>query len=636
MPTYYTDNVLGNDANLGTTPGAGNAWKTIEKGLATLVSGDTLMIASGTYPEDSAGSGQLKLRGQGITLQGTSGVAADVIIKGLNHATTSIAQTASITGSTFKNVTFSAQGTQVNTLNLLCAQQSTNVLFTNCAVIANNVTGAFGVIFTSSAATTNSYTFTNCSFTKVNATGTSGNPFACTVSATDNMTLVMNNCTGSAASGQTIWLDGGGSGTFTVNGGTFTGSAPSNSCFLFGRDSGVGLGCHGSITGATVIATGDHALEFGDHSTCVGTGNIVVGQNYGMVFKNAQSCIFTGNTVTNNTANAAVLLKGGTGNIVAGNTLISSAGPCVKNWDSGGGPVPADAFCNYSCQVKNNRLILTGTASYMDWQQLNGNGDPVDGGGNVVDFNNIYYNGIAQNFGTVNGVTPLTTLTALRGAWNTVVIDTGFDLNTVVSTSATTTTTVMALPYTATGAVLYTTIVNNYGLYWNNSTSAFEVFTPAHWPLYGILTTEYPLGSYYYSATVPVNLPRGSYWYTTFLQTSYFAQVFDTPIRIRERLNWSGIFRFMDDFPARKNTVLNNFTFEMFDLAGASAPGMTVSALRSIARGAYTPCDNPVGSVGGGTYAINFSAADFAGDVVQVKFTAVGCRDTVVTFILQS
>lgn len=50
MTTYYIDSAIGNDANPGTAPGAGNAWATIGHALATIAPGDICYVkASATY-----------------------------------------------------------------------------------------------------------------------------------------------------------------------------------------------------------------------------------------------------------------------------------------------------------------------------------------------------------------------------------------------------------------------------------------------------------------------------------------------------------------------------------------------------------------------------------------------------------
>lgn len=72
MATYYTDWAVGNDGNLGTSEGAGNAWKTINKALDTVVAGDTVYVkATGPYLEtayiDTAGTASLTITLEGYT-----------------------------------------------------------------------------------------------------------------------------------------------------------------------------------------------------------------------------------------------------------------------------------------------------------------------------------------------------------------------------------------------------------------------------------------------------------------------------------------------------------------------------------------------------------------------------------------
>lgn len=60
MTTYYVDTAVGNDANAGTSEGAGNAWATIQKALDTVAADDHVYIkATGNY----AGGNLLKTAG---------------------------------------------------------------------------------------------------------------------------------------------------------------------------------------------------------------------------------------------------------------------------------------------------------------------------------------------------------------------------------------------------------------------------------------------------------------------------------------------------------------------------------------------------------------------------------------------
>ena len=52
MTTYYVDGAVGNDGNLGTSEGAGNAWATLGHAFSSIAAGDKIWIkASATYDE---------------------------------------------------------------------------------------------------------------------------------------------------------------------------------------------------------------------------------------------------------------------------------------------------------------------------------------------------------------------------------------------------------------------------------------------------------------------------------------------------------------------------------------------------------------------------------------------------------
>lgn len=77
MATYYVDGAVGNDANAGTSEGAGNAWATIDKAMNTVAAGDKVWVkASATYSEmatmDTAGAA-----GSPITFEGYTSTVGD-------------------------------------------------------------------------------------------------------------------------------------------------------------------------------------------------------------------------------------------------------------------------------------------------------------------------------------------------------------------------------------------------------------------------------------------------------------------------------------------------------------------------------------------------------------------------------
>ena len=55
MPTYYVDGAVGNNENLGTSEGAGNAWATISYAVSQVSAGDQVWVKGGTdYTETTA------------------------------------------------------------------------------------------------------------------------------------------------------------------------------------------------------------------------------------------------------------------------------------------------------------------------------------------------------------------------------------------------------------------------------------------------------------------------------------------------------------------------------------------------------------------------------------------------------
>lgn len=73
MATYYVDGAVGNNGNPGTSPGAGNAWATIQFAADTAVAGDKVWVkASATYTgpidfDTNAGTGASRIVFEGYT-----------------------------------------------------------------------------------------------------------------------------------------------------------------------------------------------------------------------------------------------------------------------------------------------------------------------------------------------------------------------------------------------------------------------------------------------------------------------------------------------------------------------------------------------------------------------------------------
>lgn len=143
MSIYYVDMAVGNDANAGTDEGSGNAWKTIDKAMNTVVAGDKVWVkASADYTEvatiDTAGTATAPIVFEGYTT--TTGDGGRATITGSSSRANCI--TVSIGGSffyAFKNFRFTAAtGNGVNT-------SATKVTYKNCKFDANGGIGLNGL-----------------------------------------------------------------------------------------------------------------------------------------------------------------------------------------------------------------------------------------------------------------------------------------------------------------------------------------------------------------------------------------------------------------------------------------------------------------------------------------------------------
>lgn len=137
---YYVDGAVGNDANAGTSEGAGNAWATIQKAEDTLASGEKVWIkASATYSEDvtlktnGTATGAITWEGYSTTIGDNGRFTIGAAAIGINDG--------ALTGSgfrVFKNMRVtggSSHGVAVAQLDALT--------FKNCRIDSN---GGVGVI----------------------------------------------------------------------------------------------------------------------------------------------------------------------------------------------------------------------------------------------------------------------------------------------------------------------------------------------------------------------------------------------------------------------------------------------------------------------------------------------------------
>ncbi len=94
MATYYVDMAVGDDANLGTSEGSGNAWKTIDKAMNTVAAGDKVWVkASADYTEtatiDTVGASGSPIVFEGYT--SSTGDGGQAVIDGASTRANGIA-----------------------------------------------------------------------------------------------------------------------------------------------------------------------------------------------------------------------------------------------------------------------------------------------------------------------------------------------------------------------------------------------------------------------------------------------------------------------------------------------------------------------------------------------------------------
>ncbi len=87
-------------------------------------------------------------------------------------------------------------------------------------------------------------------------------------------------------------------------------------------------------------------------------------------------------------------------------------------------------------------------------------------------------------------------------------------------------------------------------------------------------------------------------------------------------------------YQIRRNIALPNFTFYMVQSNGITpATGLAVTAQRRLDAAAFAACANAVAEVAFGVYSIDLATSDLNGDVVTLRFAAVGAAQRVITIV---
>jgi hypothetical protein len=137
MPTYYVDGAVGNDANAGTSEGAGNAWATIDHAHNNVIAGDTVYVKAGTYNElvtiDTAGSSTALISIIGYTTTpGDNGKAT------IDGTTNCLVASAGAKNYLYQNIIFTAASSHG-----VSGSNADVIHFVNCDFTSNGGVGAY-------------------------------------------------------------------------------------------------------------------------------------------------------------------------------------------------------------------------------------------------------------------------------------------------------------------------------------------------------------------------------------------------------------------------------------------------------------------------------------------------------------
>lgn len=193
-----------------------------------------------------------------------------------------------------------------------------------------------------------------------------------------------------------------------------------------------------------------------------------------------------------------------------------------------------------------------------------------------------------------------------------------------------------------TGRVCYCQVRNTSGLIWNTQTSAFESYLTANIAHYAIAAVEEGSASGYYIATMPA-IPAATYNIIGKEQVGGGPAESD-PTVSSGFIDWNGAIPvgaanvvLAGGANIQRNLPFNNFEFIMISSVDhvSLLPGLTVSGQVSLDGAAYVATTNAPVGVSGGTYKINFAAADLNAGTCTFQFTATGADATVITIITQ-
>lgn len=182
--------------------------------------------------------------------------------------------------------------------------------------------------------------------------------------------------------------------------------------------------------------------------------------------------------------------------------------------------------------------------------------------------------------------------------------------------------------YVALGGGVYTDIIFELVNGWKIQPSGYSANTQV--TLTGTLTTSDGLP---YAVSPSSGSPV-----QFFVQAATAGTIIDAGLTPDQDAELSAIYAKTSNLPEGipKNQALPNFSFLMYDNAGNPATGLSVTAQRSIDGAAFASCANSAHELGLGFYLIDLAASDLNGDVVSLRFSAAGAKDTAITIKTQT
>ena len=398
------------DGNDGSGNGTDAApYLTLTKALSTLNlgGGHLVLMGDGVFAENSSSLGyflaQVQFTNQ-VIVRPEGGAAGDVTLTGTNHDTWNVRfddaqkirfeyikirsdidtqSMITFTNTTINNIEFykcpitvrsrAAQTTFGLFDEPAGVQNHSNILLDECTILqtGNNLVEAARFNKTADGATLDAITLRNCIV---------------------NVTLFG------------LWLTG--VTNFLIDGGSFLSTGANGMGIQLGQNAQTGRNTTGVVRKARAQCLQGHALLIGAGCSAVqALNNLVLGGDQGLVVKDCDGAILTGNNVQGGSINA-LYFKAATNAIAAHNTIFNNQGVVMK--------VGCDSTNSAKCQnidFRYNRLFGVGSAMLLDW------GDDVDDlGGGICDYN-IYSPHGSGKLGVVRADPHVASLAELRAAW---------------------------------------------------------------------------------------------------------------------------------------------------------------------------------------------------------------------------